>query len=109
MLLSNLLTNCLGRQAAQLRRNVAQQLHLPACFTKGKEEKSSETLWLLRAVSLIIVHPYTCSALRKIMKMLIRYEWHIMMHELEKEEEGVLFQVIWTGLSIQITIRKIFS
>lgn len=108
-MLSNSLTNWLGRQAAQLWRNVAQQLHLSACFIKGKEEKSSEILSLLRAVSLITVHPYTCPTLRKVMKMLIRYEWYIMMHELEKEEEGVLFQVIWTGLYIQITIRKIFS
>lgn len=41
------------------------------------------------------------------MKMLIVYEWYIMMYELEQEEEGVLFQVIWTGLYIQITVRKI--
>jgi len=79
------LSNCLGRQAAQLWTNVGQQLHLSAYFMNGKEESSCETLELLWAVSLIIVHPYTCPVLRKVMKRIRRCEWCIVIHETERK------------------------
>lgn len=62
---------------------MGQQLHLSDCFVKGKET-SSEMLQPIWAVSVIIVHPYTCRVLRKVMKRIRRCEWHIMMHEIRK-------------------------